>query len=234
MKTHLKQSFLMGAAGMLAAMAVMLTPVSSHAIPEVDFNIVAPTTGSISYAGSGGSLVGSAIEVDSLVGLDTALHNFVTATCVACVLDFSTGPLTGTTGDSWAFGGGLGSFITITGGLDFLDAPDVPTGTVLMSGSFGDATVLKIGTTFTIAGGSFFDTKHAAILGYYGFDPLAPFIGGFNISFNASAFPPDAFASSIVLSGDVVNWAVPEPGTILLLGSGLIGLASWRVRRTRV
>jgi len=49
------------ATALLAAMAVAVTPVPGHAVPEVDFGIVAPTTGTISYNGLGGPLVGSNI-----------------------------------------------------------------------------------------------------------------------------------------------------------------------------
>ena len=35
-------------------------------------------------------------------------------------------------------------------------------------------------------------------------------------------------------SGDAELNAVPEPGTILLFGSGLMGLAAWRMRKNKV
>ena len=36
---------------------------------ELDFNLSAPTSGTISYGGGGGALIGSNIEVDNVVGL---------------------------------------------------------------------------------------------------------------------------------------------------------------------
>jgi hypothetical protein len=62
---------------------------------ELDFNISAPTSGTITYGGSGGALVGSNIEVDNVVGLSTPANaGGVGALCISCALNFNTGALT--------------------------------------------------------------------------------------------------------------------------------------------
>nr|MBI3611699.1 PEP-CTERM sorting domain-containing protein [Nitrospirota bacterium] len=57
---------------------------------------------------------------------------------------------------------------------------------------------------------------------------------GFTLSFfDAAPGMGGAGWSSLLSNGVTVTGAVPEPGTVLLLGSGLAGLAAWRMRRKR-
>ncbi|HMF84877.1 MAG TPA: hypothetical protein VK598_00840, partial [Nitrospiraceae bacterium] len=129
--------------GSFAMLGLSLSPMPALADALLDFNVAAPTTGSISYAGGAAPLVGSGISVDTVVGLGTPLNDSVVLNCIGCTLDFTTGASTGT----WTWGGGAGSSITITGTVDLdgngVDAGDV-TGTFL-TGSFSTATVLGFG-----------------------------------------------------------------------------------------
>jgi hypothetical protein len=62
---------------------------------------------------------------------------------------------------------------------------------------------------------------------------LAPFTGDYTVAvtnFLSNAGPPNPF--SLVAEG-IDNAAVPEPGTLILLGSGLTGLVMRRRRRTQ-
>lgn len=197
---------------------------------ELDFNLSAPTSGTISYGGGGGVLIGSNIEVDNVVGLSTPANASVTSLCVSCLMNFNSGALTGAgpqNGGWWSFGSG-GS-ISITGGVQLQGGTDIPLGSTLLSGTFNNAFVQDLGVQgFKVTFGAFSDTKNADLLSYYGMTPGMPFQGALTLLFaaadNGTGTP---FTSTSVFSGSVVNAPapVPLPAAAFLFGSGLIGLA---------
>ncbi len=209
---------------------------------ELDFNISAPTSGTISYNGAGGGLTGLNIEVDEVVGIDTPANANVTSLCVSCVLNFTSGslsnaggpPPSGNNNGWWSFGSG-GS-ITITGGVQLQGSTDIPVGTTLMSGTFNNAFVQDLGTQFRVTFGSFSDTKHAELLSYYGLTP-EPFSGALTLLFGSSnGGVGSAFTSTSVFGGSVVNTPspvnpVPLPAAIWLFGSGVVALFAGRARQ---
>jgi hypothetical protein len=207
---------------------------------SLDFNIGAPTSGSVSFAGGSNPLIGSNIEVDNVVGLSTPDHANVQAVCLSCVLNFTTGGLTdaggpppsGSNNGWWSFGSG-GS-ITITGGVDFQGVPgDIALGSTLLTGSFNSAFVRDLGVQgFQVTFGTFLDQKHPDLLAYYGLTPGTPFEGAFTLLF-ASPNPGvgGAFASTSIFSGNVVNAVVPLPAAVWLFGSGVAALLAGRARQ---
>jgi hypothetical protein len=213
----------------------------AYAAPQLDFGVVAPTGGTISYAGGATPLMGSGITVDNVVGLNTPANNNFLAGCVSCVLNFTTGNFTGASAIPPAWNFGPGGTISVVGGVDFnndnvFNGNDIPAGTTLLSGTFnGPATVLSLGGNMRIAGGAFLDIKDADLAAFYGLNggTGVPYSGFFNLSFNGTGNPGDAFTSSQVLSGDIVNEPVDLPSSLLLLGSGLAGLAYLTVARGR-
>ena len=196
---------------------------------ELDFNISAPTSGTISYGGGSGALIGSNIEVDNVVGLSTPANANVTSVCLSCLLNFNSGTLTGSgsqNGGWWAFGSR--GTISITGGVQLQGGTDILSGSTLLTGSFNNAFVQDLGSQFKVTFGSFSDTKNADLLSYYGLTPGTPFQGALTLLFAA----PDngagsAFTSTSVFSGNVVNAppTVPLPAAAWLFGSALVGLA---------
>lgn len=206
---------------LITMLGLSLSPLPAQAAPILDFGIIAPTSGTISYAGGTTPLVGSGISVDNVVGLGTPLNAGTAQACVGCFLNFTTGNFISSVPQSLTFG--AGGIITLTGAIPSLN---IAPGTTLLDGSFSANPIVTSLGEFKLAGGGFADTKIQTLTNFFGL-PNASFTGGFNVLFQAPGIPPSGFASTVVLSGDVANSPVPgtpEPGTLLLIGSGLVGI----------
>lgn len=225
MKRHVKGQFAKTAIAVGVLWMLAFFSNSVVMAMEIDFNISSPTSGTISYGGGGGALIGSGIEVDNVVGLSTPANSNVVSPCLSCILNFTSGSLTGSGSGSWAFG--PGGSISITGGAQLQGSTDIPLGSTLLSGTFNNASVQGLGGQgFKVTFGSFNDTKIPELLTYYGMTAGTPFQGALTLLFSATdngAGSP--FASSAVFGGSVANTAlVPAPAALWLFGSGLLGL----------
>jgi hypothetical protein len=197
---------------------VLLLPIAGQAIAILDFDIGAPTGGYMEYIGGDNPLSGRGITVDYVVGIGTPVNDggrFFSDPDHA-YLNFDTGNLTSYSENVWHFGSG--GFINIF------------YGTFLLTGTITNATVQPLqGQGFNVTFGSFIDTKDPELLKFYGL-PDGNYSGGFNLQFTLDIDPSSGgFRSAKLLSGDVTNTTtVPEPATMLLLGSGLLGLIGIR------
>jgi hypothetical protein len=203
----------------------------------IDFNIVVPPSGLVSYAGGPAPLMGTNIEVDSVTGSSTPA-NAGTFECVDCVLNFQTGNYNpglsaATPANDWIFDGDFlaGSFITVSGSLD-TDGDSVGDIPVLMLGSFlgPQVTVDLIDgspAALGISAGLFLDVKNPALIDFFGLDQ--PLFGTLALSWVGLGEPNSPFLGT-ALNGRVRNHFAPEPGSTLLLGAGLLTLAALRRR----
>jgi hypothetical protein len=209
----------------LAMVAGALSP--AHAIPTIDYGLVAPTTGSLAYAGGSAALVGTDIGVDNVTGLQTPSNDGVTRSCFNCLLNFTTGALT----SSWNWGG-PGS-ISLEGSIP---GAGIFGSTNLFSGTFTNASVVTLSGVTVVALTNFSATNNVNVTNFFGLPSGPGYVGTINLSFQVpvgtvigGAF--NTLNGGQLLSGDVaIN--TPELTSILLLGSGLAGIG-WFNRKIR-
>ncbi len=224
------------AIGAVALAVICMTPVASKAAPIIDLLVEKGdiTTGSVFYAGGATSMAGSAIDVEFVTSMDTPSNTLSTFYVDEGFLSFKTGNLVNFNAGSstWLFG--PGGSISATGSIPEIFGNNNTMG--LLQGTLGRVSVTKSGTAFMLTADSFFDRKAPLLAAEFGmlggFNPGDPLWRGIlNLSFNGSGTTGGGFASTLITGGDVKNTPVPEPGTMALLASGLVGLVSFRKKR---
>jgi len=210
----------------------------------IKFDQIGPSSGTLSYDGAGGALIGTDIYFDYVIGSSTPANDGSILSCVNCYMNFQTGLFSEYN---------LGSYKWLGGGSLVISGELWDGGTQIASGdlAWGTFSDFVEGQIFNIGGGltgTFFgageDDKNADLTAYYGL--LNPFVfaesqlalsssdGGCTQDATTHAF--DCLVTDADFNNSAVNEPpdVPAPATLALIGLGLLGIGAMRKKRAVV
>jgi hypothetical protein len=200
---------------------LLLTVGPAAALPLLRFDQGdVPAPGSVSWAGGSAPLVGTDIVFQWVTGTDTPANSGAQVDCDGCVLNFVTGTYAGA--GIWNPGGSF----TLTG-----DLVGVADSGALLTGHWISSVTMLGGSFQSIFVGEGADTKDAALLSYFGFASDVSFNFASTIITGPVSVASGSFDAEVT-NADITNVAVPEPGTLLLLGGGISALALRRRRKS--
>jgi len=226
---------------LLAMVTVLLSAAPALAEPIIDFS--GSSGGTVSFLTDGcatSDMCGVNISIETVAGSGTP-QNAGAYDIWQGSLNFTTGSLVSFSNGLYTFGPGEANSFTITGRvpsalgwanttlltgqlLSVTVNTTSPSGIYLLTASGSGIMNQALAAYFGFAGTSF-DLSQATI--HIALTPTAGLVCGLSCPGGGPGFAGSAFSVGIPYTPT----PVPEPGTFALLGSGLLGLATWARRR---